>query len=412
MPASCASTATSARRASYLRRDHRPRHGRPPRTCAGCRCRSARSPCSARATSPSPSEPWATTPARRSPPGARWSRRRTRPIRRPARSSRRSPPARSRLPVPPTVRFGLVAGFEAGECLVRAPEVAAVAFTGSQHGRPGVVATRHPAGRGHPRVRRDGHREPGRDDHRRRGPDARRSPPGSSPPSPSAPASSAPSRGSSSLRPGTTSRPASRPPCRARGRPAGCSPRASPPPAAPESPSWSAPGPRCSAGFPVRPSGWSADATVLAVPAADLKPGSRLLEECFGPVALVAEYADQHELTEVLEALQGALAASVMSAGPEDPETPGLVGCADPAGRTGRGRRLADRGRLHLGAAARWTVAGHDRPVRHVGRRRRARPVHPAGDVAVGSGLGASRRRCRRTNPWRLPRRVDGRLVP
>ena len=34
----------------------------------------------------------------------------------------------------PEGAFGLVAGFEAGEALVRAPEVRAVAFTGSQHG--------------------------------------------------------------------------------------------------------------------------------------------------------------------------------------------------------------------------------------------------------------------------------------
>ena len=54
--------------------------------------------------------------------------------------------------------------------------------------------------------------------------------------------------------------------------------------------------------------------------------------------------------------------------GSRGPRDAGPGGCADSAGRPGRGGRLADRGRLHVGPAARWTVAGHDLPVRHVGR--------------------------------------------
>ncbi len=57
-------------------------------------------------------------------------------------------------------------------------------------------------------------------------------------------------------------------------------------------------------------SGWGAAATVLAVPAQRLRRGSRLLEECFGPVALVAEYTDEVELAAVLAELQGALAGA------------------------------------------------------------------------------------------------------
>ena len=310
----------------------------------------------------------------------------------------------------PEGAFGLVAGFEAGECLVRAPEVAAVAFTGSQHGglalwrmaiqRDAVIPVYAEMGTVNPVVMTTAPR-----------PGPRRSPPGSSAPSPSAPASSAPSRGSSSLPPGTTSQPASRPPSRARGRPgwlltegiaAACGSGVAELVGAGAEVLGRVPGPA---------EGWSADATVLAVPASDLKPGSRLLEECFGPVALVAEYADHHELTEVLEALQGALAASVMSAGPEDPETPGLVGALT---------RLAGRVAVDdwpTGVAFTWAQQ-HGGPwpattfpsatsVGAAALDRFTRPV--TWQSAPASALPPA---LREDNPWRVPRRVDGRLVP
>ena len=157
--------------------------------------------------------------------------------------------------------------------------------------------------------------------------------------------------------------------------------------------------------------GWSADATVLVVAAADLKPGSRLLEECFGPVALVAEYADHHELTEVLEALQGALAASVMSAGPEDPETPDLVGALTPLA----GRVAVDD--WPTGVAFTWAQQ-HGGPwpattfpsatsVGAAALDRFTRPV--TWQSAPASALPPA---LQEDNPWRLPRRVDGRLMP
>jgi NADP-dependent aldehyde dehydrogenase len=157
--------------------------------------------------------------------------------------------------------------------------------------------------------------------------------------------------------------------------------------------------------------GWSADAMVLVVSAADLKPGSRLLEECFGPVALVAEYADHRELTEVLGALQGALAASVMSAGPEDPETPDLVGALTPLA----GRVAVDD--WPTGVAFTWAQQ-HGGPwpattfpsatsVGAAALDRFTRPVtwQSAPAPALPPAL-------QEDNPWRLPRRVDGQLMP
>ena len=149
---------------------------------------------------------------------------------------------------------------------------------------------------------------------------------------------------------------------------------------------------------------------MLAVPAADLTPGSRLLEECFGPVAVVAEYADRGELAEVLAALPGALAASVMSAGRGDPETPGLVAALAPL----VGRVAVDD--WPTGVAFTWaqqhggpwpaTTVPSATSVGAAALDRFTRPVTwqstPA--EALPPAL-------RDDNPWRVPRRVDGRLA-
>jgi hypothetical protein len=57
--------------------------------------------------------------------------------------------------------------------------------------------------------------------------------------------------------------------------------------------------------------GWSAPAAVLEAPISSVKRGSRLLDECFGAVAVVAEYATTAELHAGLRALQPALVAAV-----------------------------------------------------------------------------------------------------
>ena len=90
------------------------------RTCAGCACRSARSPCSGPATSRSRSAPSATTRARRWPPGARWSPRRTRRTRGPAGCWARWRPRALAGRGAPTAPSALVAGLAAGQRLVTA----------------------------------------------------------------------------------------------------------------------------------------------------------------------------------------------------------------------------------------------------------------------------------------------------
>lgn len=64
--------------------------------------------------------------------------------------------------------------------------------------------------------------------------------------------------------------------------------------------------------------GWAADAAVLSAPVSALTSGSRLLEECFGAVALVVEYADRAELDAAIGRMQGSLAGAVFGGGSGD----------------------------------------------------------------------------------------------
>lgn len=157
--------------------------------------------------------------------------------------------------------------------------------------------------------------------------------------------------------------------------------------------------------------GWAATPTVVTASARDLTRGSRLLEECFGPVMIVAEYDDDAELHTVLGQLQGCLVASIMSSGPDDPETPGLLA---------RLTRLAGRVAVDdwpTGVAWTWaqqhggpwpaTSAPAATSVGAAALDRFTRPVayQSAPDGALPPPVQAA-------NPWGLPRRIDGRLVP
>lgn len=59
----------------------------------------------------------------------------------------------------------------------------------------------------------------------------------------------------------------------------------------------------------------TASAALFAVRAPDL--GGPVLEECFGPVAVLVEYSGERELLEALEALRGSLTATVHTGGDE-----------------------------------------------------------------------------------------------
>jgi len=158
---------------------------------------------------------------------------------------------------------------------------------------------------------------------------------------------------------------------------------------------------------PAQTSGWAGSPAVLRADASSLKRGSRLLEECFGPVALVVEYADADELSAVLSELQGALAGSVMSSDSADSETAPLVA------------RLSEKvGRVAVnewptGVAWTWaqqhggpwpaTTAPATTSVGAAALGRFVRPVtyQRVPDAALPPAL-------QDDNPWGIPRRVDG----
>ncbi|WP_370617159.1 aldehyde dehydrogenase family protein [Mumia qirimensis] len=156
--------------------------------------------------------------------------------------------------------------------------------------------------------------------------------------------------------------------------------------------------------------GWSVASTVLSVPLDALEPGSRLLEECFGPVALVAEYDDGEALARTVGALQGTLAAAIMAEGDEDPDLPGtLAQLTTKAGRV-------TVGDFPTGVSYTWAQhhggpwpATSDPTATSVGAAALTRFTRPVTYQSVPDpALPAP---VRDDNPWGIPRRVDGRLV-
>lgn len=155
--------------------------------------------------------------------------------------------------------------------------------------------------------------------------------------------------------------------------------------------------------------GYAMDAVVLEADAAAFLPGSRLLAECFGPVALVVEYDGPDELAGVVSSLQGALAASVI-AGADDPDLAATLALLTPL-----------VGRVAVGdwpTGVAWTWAqNHGGPwpatsepgttsVGAAALDRFTRPLtfQSVPDAVLPPAL-------QKANPWRVPRRVDGTLV-
>jgi NADP-dependent aldehyde dehydrogenase len=154
--------------------------------------------------------------------------------------------------------------------------------------------------------------------------------------------------------------------------------------------------------------GWSADAVVLRAPIGALAPGSRLLEECFGPVALVVEYADDAQLDAALDTLQGSLAGAVFTDGTDaDPDAARLV--ARLAGQVGR----VTVDQWPTGVA--WTWAQQhggpwpatSRPdATSVGAGALDRWVRPVAYQGVADAWLPEAGRA--ANPWNVPQRRDG----
>ena len=160
--------------------------------------------------------------------------------------------------------------------------------------------------------------------------------------------------------------------------------------------------------------GYAACAAVLRVDAEDLQPGSRLLEECFGPAALVAEYDTVDQAVEILARLQPSLAGSVFGAGAgagdadeaADPDLAPLVArLAAQAGRVivdGWPTGVACADAMHHGGPWPATSRPDATSVGAHALHRFTRPVSYQGvpEAALPPAL-------QDANPWGLPRETD-----
>lgn len=155
--------------------------------------------------------------------------------------------------------------------------------------------------------------------------------------------------------------------------------------------------------------GWSAPAAVLRADVEALKPGSRLLEECFGAVVLVCEYESDAHLADALTALQASLVASLITGDETDPQAPALVeALSKKVGRVA----VND---WPTGVAFTWAQQ-HGGPwpstsvpsATSVGAQGLARFVRP---IAYQSSFDAwLPPEAQSDNPWAVSRRVAGRL--
>ena len=156
--------------------------------------------------------------------------------------------------------------------------------------------------------------------------------------------------------------------------------------------------------------GYFVAAHVFRVALADPIPGSRLREECFGPVALVCEHDDTAEALPTLVSLQGSLAASVVTGRPTDPETHAVVGRLLPnVGRVALNARptgVTNTWSQHHGGPWPATSRLDSTSVGAGALDRFVRPValQNAAPETLPVFLSAD-------NPWQIPRRIDGALI-
>lgn len=171
----------------------------------------------------------------------------------------------------------------------------------------------------------------------------------------------------------------------------------------------------------LKPAGFEVTACAIVVTLDQLAPGSRLLEECFGPVAIVAEYDRVADALSALDRLQPSLAASVftgsvssgsVSSGSADAADAALA-IAQLVGRVGR----VSVNTWPTGVATTWSQQhggpwpATSRPdATSVGAGALARFVRPVSlQNAASAQLPVM---LQPENDWNLPRRLNGRLVP
>lgn len=158
-----------------------------------------------------------------------------------------------------------------------------------------------------------------------------------------------------------------------------------------------------------RQTGTWPSARVVSVTLDDLQPGSRLLEECFGPVALLCEYDDADAAARALSTLQGSLVASVFI-GEDHVDTGEAVNLvAQLSSRVGRvtvnawPTGVANTWSQHHGGP--WPAASRS-DATSVGAGALDRFVRP---VAVQNARPEMLPEALRPdNPWNIPRRIDG----
>ncbi len=163
------------------------------------------------------------------------------------------------------------------------------------------------------------------------------------------------------------------------------------------------------ASVPDAGAGTSVSACVVQAATHLLLPGSALLEECFGPVIVVAEYADVDDLVRSLSALPGCLVGSVMTAGPHDAVAPAAVEAV---------ARIAGRVAVDAwptGVATTWAQhhggpwpATSNPSATSVGSAALARFTRPVAYQNAPAELLPPPLRER--NHWKIPRRIDGRI--
>jgi NADP-dependent aldehyde dehydrogenase len=157
--------------------------------------------------------------------------------------------------------------------------------------------------------------------------------------------------------------------------------------------------------------GWSVNATVLRVPINSLRVGSRFLEECFGPVALIAEYDNVAELRAALLELPGSLAASVIVDDDDDPDSGEIIDQI--SGSVGR----VIVNDYPTGVAFAWAQqhggpwpATSNPTATSVGAAALRRFVRPIAFQSVPDNRLPAEAQA--SNPWRLPRRINSVLTP